>query len=266
MDFYLAAATDTGTRRKENQDSLFAQQFAAEQGNLAFAVLCDGMGGLEHGELASGWLVQAFSAWAQKTLPERTGKGFQDYEIRKAWTELVAVQNEKIRTYGQQNGCTLGSTVTALLLTPQRYYILNIGDSRAYEIGERARQLTMDHTILAEELRLGNLNEAQAKDFPLKHVLTRCVGVAQRACPDFFFGDTRANTVYLLCSDGFRHCVSPEEMQQALSPCAPPAAVRLQAACKALIARNKERGETDNISVITIYASDGAKERCSDEL
>lgn len=254
MDFYIAAATDVGTKRKENQDNLYVEQFIAERGKIVFAVLCDGMGGLEHGEIASRSVVSAFYEWAQNTLRDMPGGPPEDRNVRRAWTELVTEQNEHLRAYGRERGCSLGSTVTALLLTESRYYILNIGDSRAYELGTEARQLTQDHTVLANELRLGNIDAKAAEHSRMGNILTRCVGVAPRVEPDFFFGDTRAGAVYLICSDGFRRRVTEAEMREALLPRSSRVIAWLKEGGESLISLNKERGETDNISVVTIYA------------
>lgn len=253
MEFYIAAATDAGTKRRENQDRFFAERFDTSQGAIAFAVLCDGMGGLERGEVASASIVEAFSGWARAALSERPEQVLQDHVIRRQWTDLIDGQNSRIRAWGQQNGCRAGSTVTALLLTEERYYILNIGDSRAYELAESARRLTEDHTVLADEIRLGNIREEQALTAPIRNVLTKCVGVAPRVYPDFFFGETREKTVYMLCSDGFRHLVTEAEMLERLRPETGEILPWLEAANKELIERNKRRGETDNISVVTIY-------------
>lgn len=252
MYFFIAGATDIG-KRKENQDSFFVEQFATAQGNVAFAILCDGMGGLNHGEVASRFIVDAFFRWTQENLLHRTEDTWDDQDIRRQWTALIEEQNERIRTYGQERGETLGSTATALLLTEERYYILNVGDSRAYELSDTARQLTLDHTVLADELRLGNLSAEQARDYPLSHVLTKCVGAAPQVAPDFFFGKTRANTVYLLCSDGFRNRINADEMYDALMPQGEQVLSWLREASERLIGLNMERGETDNISVVTIY-------------
>lgn len=252
MDFFIAAATDVG-KREENQDNFFVEQFAAAQGNVAFAILCDGMGGLSHGEVASRFIVDAFFQWTQETLLRRKEGTWDDQDIRHQWTALIEKQNERIRTYGQERGETLGSTATALLLTEKRYYILNVGDSRAYELSDTARQLTLDHTVLADELRLGNLSAEQARDYPLSHVLTKCVGVAPQVVPDFFFGETRANALYLLCSDGFRNRIDEDEMYDALMPQGEQVLSWLREASERLIGLNMERGETDNISVVTIY-------------
>ena len=115
------------------------------------------------------------------------------------------------------------------------------------------RQLTIDHTVLADELRRGNLSAEQARDYPLSHVLTKCVGVTPQVAPDFFFGETKANAVYLLCSDGFRNRISEEEMYAVLMPQGEQVVSWLKEANKQLIRLNMERGETDNISVVTIY-------------
>lgn len=254
MDFYIAAATDAGVKREENQDNLFVEQYLLEDEKVVFAVLCDGMGGLEHGEYASESIVSAFSRWARETFSGTPPEALEDHVIREQWTALTDAQNDGIRAFGLRNHCRTGSTVTALLLTEARYYILNIGDSRAYELKEQAVRLTDDHTVAANEVRLGNLSEEQALKSPVRNVLTRCVGVAEQVSPDFFFGDTKDGAVYMLCSDGFRHHITEPEMLERLLPRSEAYIAWLKAANEELIERNKQRGETDNISVITVYA------------
>lgn len=253
MDFYIDAATDVGAWKSENQDNLFVEQFMTAQGKIVFAVLCDGMGGLEHGEIASASIVSAFSAWAGSVLPS-ISSALDDQIIRKQWINLVATQNKKIRLYGIENRCKLGSTAVVLLLTETRYFILNVGDSRVYEIGKKATQLTCDHTVVADQVRLGNMSEEQAEVSPMKNVLVKCIGVDERVYPDLFFGDTRGNVAYMLCSDGFRHHITVDEMTTYLTPHSDDGIISsIKTGNKTLIELNKQRGETDNISVITIY-------------
>ena len=216
MNFYISSITDTGTKRSVNQDCIFSEQFDTPSGRVAFAVLCDGMGGLEHGEVASALLVSAFANWAYSRLPVLASMPIEDHTIREEWTVLVSQLNTQIRQYGSQHGFTVGSTITALLLTQARYYILNIGDSRAYEIGAVVTQITNDHTVVADEVRLGNMTPEQAESAPMKNVLTRCVGVAEHVYPDMFFGTPQEDTTYMLCSDGFRHCISTNELREFL--------------------------------------------------
>lgn len=253
MDFYISSITDIGTKKCVNQDCIFADQFDTPIGRVAFAVLCDGMGGLEHGEVASALIVTAFAKWAYIALPALACAPIEDHTIRREWTSLIAQLNTQIRQYGSQHGFNVGSTVTALLLTQKRYFILNIGDSRAYEIGAAVTQLTDDHTVVADEVRLGNMTPEQAEMAPMKNVLTRCVGVKEQTYPDLFFGTPKKDTVYMLCSDGFRHCVSTGELREFLFAKNSNDPERMKVQMETLVGLNKQRGETDNISVITIF-------------
>ena len=255
MEFFIATATDKGIKRPTNQDHLFAEKYVTKNGTCVFAILCDGMGGLQHGELASASIVSAFTQWAETRLPVMQGpfKDQMDHVIREEWTAITLSENQKIRAYGRENNCTLGSTVTAMLLSEERFFILNIGDTRAYELCGQSRQLTADHTVIADEISLGNMTPSQAEESPMKNVLTRCVGVFDRVYPDMFFGDTKTDAVYMLCSDGFRHCLSPDEMLEHLMPRSDDPVLELQRAEKALIEMDIQRGETDNISVVAVY-------------
>lgn len=253
MKFYVSTITDVGIKRKENQDSLFAATYFDGVEEIAFAVLCDGMGGLAHGAMASASIVSAFSKWAEERLTNLDCSLLSDQQIRMEWTDLVQRENEKLVLFGRTGGAAVGSTLTAALLTSQRYYVLNIGDSRTYFLNENARQITLDHTIVAEEVRKGNLSEAQAECAPIRNVLTRCVGVAKSVQPDFFFGVTEKETVCLLCSDGFRHKISKEEMKENLLPVNGSDGSKLSGGLKELVELNKARGETDNISAVAIY-------------
>lgn len=253
MQFYISAATDVGIKREVNQDNYFARQFSTGQRKVAFAVLCDGMGGLQHGENASALITTAFSDWAEHTLCKLSEDVLQDCEIRRQWTQLIAEQNEKIRLCGQLNGYRMGSTVTVILLSESRYYILNIGDTRAYQIKEYVKQLTVDHTVLADEVRRGNISKEQAREAPIQNILTKCVGLEERVYGDFFFGDTEVGAVYMLCSDGFRHCITEVELLEYLVPSGDQIIHQLDSGNRTLIELNKQRGETDNITVVTIY-------------
>ena len=251
MDFWVSASTDIGTKKQVNEDRVLVRKVTTKTGPMVFAVLCDGMGGLSHGELASSVVLDAFSEWMYTELPDLSQYPLEDHVIRKQWSSLITKKNNWLHAYGEQNQCSLGTTVTALLLTQNRYYLLNIGDSRAYEIGSQVIQLTQDHTLVAEEIRLGNLTEEQAEQSPIRNVLSRCVGVMESVSPDMFFGDVKHGSAYVLCSDGFRHCISSLEMKQYLLD-SQQSEREMKQWEEYLIELNKSRGEKDNISVITI--------------
>lgn len=252
VNFIVSAVTDIGNTKATNQDSYSVRVFSTNVGKVVFAVLCDGMGGLAKGEVASSSLVKAFCKWSETRLPVLCETGITDAAIRTEWTNIAVEYNHKIKIHGKKCGTSMGTTVTALLLTEQRYYIVNVGDTRAYEIGTGIRVLTKDQTVVAREVELGNLTLEQAKVDPRRSVLLQCIGASDEVYPDLFFGDTQLNAVYMLCSDGFRHEITEGEIYNYLNPNVMLDADGMQNNMKVLVDLNKQRQERDNISVISI--------------
>lgn len=252
MNFIVSATTDIGTTKNTNQDSYSVRVFSTKIGKVVFAVLCDGMGGLAKGEVASSSLVRAFCQWSEKRLPVLCESGITDAAIRTEWTNIAVEYNRKIKVYGKKCGTSMGTTVTAILLTEQHYYIVNVGDTRAYEIASGVRVLTKDQTVVAREVELGHLTPEQAEVDPRRSVLLQCIGASDEVYPDLFFGDTQLNAVYMLCSDGFRHEITEGEIYNYLNPNVMLDADGMQNNMKALIDLNKQRQERDNITVVSI--------------
>ncbi len=172
--------------------------------------------------------------------------------IRRQWDQIVTEQNERLKAYGARQGVKLGTTVVAILITESRYYILNVGDSRAYELSDVICQLTKDQTFVAREVALGNMTEEQAQMDARRNVLLQCVGASDEVYPEMFFGETKKDAVYMLCSDGFRHVVTPEEMYADLRPSALFDENTMKQNARKLIELNKQRMESDNISVALV--------------
>jgi serine/threonine protein phosphatase PrpC len=252
LNFIISASTDVGIKKDTNQDCLFVRTLKTNQGRMVFAVLCDGMGGLAKGEVASASLINAFTEWMNTALPALAQSGIEDSTIRAQWDGIVTRMNEKIMNYGKQNSVNLGTTVVTLLLTDKRYCIMNVGDSRAYEIAGSLNKITNDQTVVAKEVSLGNMTQEDADKDPRRNVLLQCVGASNEVLPDFFFGDTKQNAVYMLCSDGFRHVITPEELYTAFDPNQMSDVAVMKERADQLIELNKRRNEEDNISVITI--------------
>lgn len=253
MRFLVSAETDVGNVKNTNQDSVSVQlleQAGGEQ--LVFAVLCDGMGGLEKGELASASVIYAFRDWCSRRLAILLENGVRDDDICREWTHVITDCNERIKAYGMENGVKLGTTAAVLLLTQKRYYVANVGDSRVYELREQITQLTRDQSVVAREIEQGCLTPEQAERDPRRSVLLQCVGASREVYPDFFFGMTRSDAVYLLCSDGFRHEITSEEMLSSLAPYHMDSRENMQRNEQALIRLIKERNEKDNITVAAI--------------
>ena len=252
MNFIVSANTDIGISKSTNQDSLSIRVANTPLGRMVFAVLCDGMGGLAKGEVASASVIKAFDDWFRNQLPLLCSAPIEDSTIREQWNRIVTEQNVTIKNYGARQGVRLGTTLVAMLLTQTRYYIMNVGDSRAYEISGYLKQITSDQTFVAREVALGNMTEEQAMTDERRNVLLQCVGASDDVYPDMFFGETHGNAVYMLCSDGFRHEISPDEIYAKLNPGVLLDEYSMNANTVELIELNKSRMERDNISVALV--------------
>lgn len=252
MEYIVQAATTRGLRKETNQDSMMIRVCETSRGKAVLAVVCDGMGGLARGELASASVVRAFERWLLESFPRICGKPISDGVIRSQWTQLVLSMNEKIAQFGKQQEIHLGTTVTALLLTEGRYYILQVGDSRCYEIGSEVRQLTEDQSLVWSEYKAGRLTKEQAETDPRRNILLECIGADDRVNPQFVFGTPKKNAVYVLCSDGFCHEPSREELYAELNAGTAGDDQMLRMRLERLINLCMERGEQDNITALAV--------------
>ncbi|MBR1385006.1 MAG: serine/threonine-protein phosphatase [Ruminococcus sp.] len=252
MNFLISGSTDIGLVKHTNQDSLNVRVYSSGESRVVLAVLCDGMGGLECGEIASASVIKAFCKWGEERLPYYVAYGVPEDELRAEWDLIINEMNLKIKSYGAGRGINLGTTLTAILLTDNKYVVVNVGDSRTYEIYDSVRCITQDQTLVAMEVRNGIITEEQAKTDPRRSVLLQCIGASDSVKPDFFVGQTRENAVYMLCSDGFRHEISEYEIYSAFNPDNMLSADAMRQNELQLIELNKQRSERDNISVITV--------------
>lgn len=252
MNFIISANTDIGTTKSTNQDSLTVKRLSTPLGTMVFAVMCDGMGGLAKGEVASASVIRAFDNWVRNDLPQLCNGPLDDSTIRAQWDKIVTEQNRTIKAYGARQGVRLGTTVVAMLLTQNRFYILNVGDSRAYELTTSLRQLTQDQTFVAREIAMGNMTPEQAALDARRNVLLQCVGASDEVYPEMFFGDVQKDAVYMLCSDGFRHEITADEIYAHLQPGVLFDDATMSQHTVDLIELNKQRQERDNISVVLV--------------
>lgn len=255
MKFTTAVHTDIGIKKDTNQDSALIIEANTDLGNVLLTVLCDGMGGLAKGEVASSTVITAFSQWFEKKLPRLLSEG-GSYESRvfSDWKRIVHDCNRKIAAHASSIGASMGTTLNAVLFLEEKYYIINVGDSRAYRISDSLYQLTRDQTFVQREIDMGRMTPEEASVSPQRNVLLQCVGASDYIEPDFVTGYFSANEVYMQCSDGFRHIITPEEIYQHLSP---QALVNEQAMIDNavyLTELNKYRRENDNITVILVKA------------
>lgn len=252
MNYIVSANTDIGITKSTNQDSMSVKVINTPQGRMTFAILCDGMGGLDKGEVASASIIRAFDNWVHNNLPSLCEAPIDDSTIRTQWNQIIDEQNKLIGNYGARQGTRMGTTAVIMLLTQTRYYIMNVGDSRAYEITDSLKQITTDQTFVAREVSLGNMTEEEAQTDERRNVLLQCIGASDEVYPDMFFDEVKANAVYMLCSDGFRHEITSEEIYEKLQPNVLFDDTTMSKHATELIELNKQRQERDNISVLMV--------------
>ncbi len=256
MEFLVAAYTDTGIQKETNQDSICVRRAAVPgAGEVVMAVVCDGMGGLKKGEVASAAGVNAFGAWFDKNLaglPAICGTDFS--LVQRQWTELLVGLHGDLLRYAAGNRVQLGTTVTAILTYQDRYMTVNIGDSRIYERKKVLRQLTQDQSLVAREISLGRITEEESRHHPQRNILLQCLGSGDRVSPVFTEGKLQNDALYLLCSDGLVHEVSPEELSDRLQAVYLNSKDSMTAALHETAELCKSRGETDNITAVLIKA------------
>lgn len=250
MRFMVTANTDAGTVKAVNQDSLLVKHGVYPQGELLLAVVCDGMGGLAKGELASAMGIRIASRWFEEELPYELGH-LDLQALGEKWSLMLKALNRRLQEYGKQRGITMGTTFTGILFVNDRYVITHVGDTRIYHIGSRLKQLTKDQTYVAREIQRGAMTEEQARTDRWRNMLLQCVGASEGLEPEVLFG-RREKGVYLLCSDGFRHELSEREMYDFLNPAHLANKESMESNTRYLMEQVKQRRETDNISVILI--------------
>lgn len=255
MEYIAAYHTDVGISKKTNQDSLAIKVAETADGVACFSIVCDGMGGLAKGELASKEVIEAFSEWYETTLLEDIENGeFSEDRLIDQWNDIIQYQNRRLGNYGARNQIQLGTTVSAILMYKDRYYIVHVGDSRIYRLTDKVRQLTKDQTLIQREMDAGRLTPEMAKVDPRRSILLQCVGASPVVEPEFTKGDVKEGTTYMLCSDGFRHKISEEEMIIQIGPQNARTEGAMHHGCIVLTELVKQRKETDNISVVLIRA------------
>jgi serine/threonine protein phosphatase PrpC len=225
------------------------------EGNIVFGLVCDGVGGLAQGELASAHVVTAFSDWFGSELPSMAGPDNAD-RVAARWEALLSECNDRIMAHGAKCGAKMGTTASAILIqTNGDYLIAHVGDSRIYEIGDSIRALTKDHTVVAAAVEAGRLTPQQAREDARRHVLTQCVGASPALKPDIFSGKAPKDSLILLCSDGLYNKVSDQEFHMILSPFRSASAAPMDRVLEDMVTTCKARGETDNITALLIRLS-----------
>lgn len=256
MYYFGCGITDVGIKKTINQDSICLMISDTNNiGQVVLAVVCDGIGGLKQGELASSATAKKFAEWYRTSLP-RIISSITDELIRSEWSRIINDMNYKLQQYGKQQGIRLGTTLTAMLIIADKYLIAQVGDSRAYAIKDGIRQITEDHTYFNKELKAGNRDRDSLLRDPKRNRITRGIGISDVVTPDFYSGTIdRNDQIWMICSDGLRRKVKKDEFIGLIDPNAVSNKQELSELAEKLVDTVKCRGEKDNISVILVKAA-----------
>jgi serine/threonine protein phosphatase PrpC len=241
-----AAKTDVGLVRRDNQDSYGSDP------DLSLYLVCDGMGGAAGGAVASDLAARTFLIVARQEIEASQNQGTsQSSEVtRVCLCRAVAAANRAVVERAKWDTCYrgMGSTLVGARLTEDRLTVINVGDSRAYLVRDsEAVQLTEDHSYVAERVRLGMMDAAEAAVSSMQSVITRAVGVAADVQPDLYEATVQAGDTLLLASDGLTRHVSAMELGEVLST-----AHNAKEACTRLIEYANQHGGSDNITCIVV--------------
>lgn len=252
MRYTATADTDVGISKSTNQDSVLIKHASTDIGEVLMAVVCDGMGGLAKGELASATVIREFARWFDEDLPfELENPDMQ--VIGGKWSLMLKDLNLQILEYGTAHGTSLGTTFSGILFVGDQYVIAHVGDTRVYQIGSSLNQLTTDQTFVAREISRGTMTVEQAKTDKRRNLLLQCVGASKTVEPQVICGAAERGA-YMLCSDGFRHEITEAEMYESLNPINFMNKNAMHSNARYLIEQVKSRNEKDNISVVLIKA------------
>lgn len=253
MHFIATADTDIGISKDTNQDSALIKHAKSDGKEILLAVICDGMGGLSKGELASATVVRAFAKWFDEELPYELNN--VDLQVIGAkWSLLLKELNVQILEYSKENNIDgVGTTFSGILFIDDQYVIGHVGDTRVYHIGASLTQLTTDQTFVAREISRGTMTLEQSRTDKRRNLLLQCIGASKAVEPQLICGKAEKGA-YMLCSDGFRHEISEAEIYESLNPINLMNKDAMHNNAKYLIEQVKKRGEKDNISVLLIKA------------
>lgn len=235
----IYAKTDVGRKREMNQDYVYVtDKPVGPFPNLL--VVADGMGGHKAGDFASKYTVKVVHEELEKTELDKPE------EILKS---IVSVANHKLIQAAQSDVKLegMGTTLVIATVIGNTLYFSNVGDSRLYLIGDKIKQLSKDHSLVEEMVRLGGIKAEEAKNHPDKNIITRAIGATADIEADFFEVELQEGDKILLCTDGLTNMVEDEKILDIIR-----SRESIQEACESLVELANHNGGRDNITVMLI--------------
>jgi protein phosphatase len=238
----VAVRSDIGRVRTNNEDAFLADS------DRGLFIVADGMGGIIGGEVASGLAVKAVSEY----LLDHLGANAGTEDISTALMVALVEANRQIRERAdrQTELRGMGTTIILALVQGDTASLAHVGDSRAYLVrGDAIRQLTEDHSVVAQIVKAGTITGDEARSHKLKHVLSQALGSSPSLTPGLRTIRLRRGDSIMLCTDGVTDMVEDVELASIVRTCAE----NVERACEEIVARANENGGRDNITVVILH-------------
>ncbi len=238
----IVAKTDKGLVRENNQDAYAVGELPGE---VAWAVVCDGMGGAAGGNIASALAVKVISDKITSSYNEK----MRDSSIKNLLDSAITAANIEVydMAYSRPDLQGMGTTVVAVVVRDNVAHIAHAGDSRAYIVNDDGvEQITTDHSLVQNLVDRGEITKEEAEHHPNKNVITRALGVDKRIDVDFSEIDLHENETLVLCTDGLSNCVNNAEIAEDIKD------GQYYAFADRLVKRANKNGGNDNITVVAI--------------
>ena len=242
----FSGETHTGLIREVNEDCFCYIDYHEELNSMA--VVADGIGGHENGEIASSLCCRQFvSSWKYLDVGKLTSlqkiKAFLRYEIRSVNKDIFAQNNRKNLT------SPMGTTVIASVFTPTHVIVGHAGDSRLYVLSDgKLKQLTEDHSLVASLVKKGTITSEEAKLHPFSHIISKSIGPNANVEPNINVYTKSPDERYMLCSDGLSMHVANDKIEEIIKNSKTP-----KNAVNALMKEALINGGEDNVSIICAF-------------
>lgn len=232
--------TDVGLMRRNNQDYCLCEKISED---LAWAAVCDGMGGANGGNVASHEACNEIS----RILKEELKSDMEEQELKELMERAVACANTKVYEMScfDDSLSGMGTTVELAVVSNKRLHIVHAGDSRVYRITSKGiTQVTTDHSLVQQLVELGQITQEEARFHPSKNYITRALGVEPTLEVDFLTEPFEPNDIILICTDGLSNYFGTEELLEAVKKIK-----EKKELAQGLVDIAKECGGSDNITV-----------------
>lgn len=248
MKYKYYSYTECGNFKEKNEDFVYAASAKTALGNAFIGVVCDGMGGLNYGDYAGKTAGKAFCDWFNEELIYIRNNANIANVIYQALFQIAKQVNQELYNMGSQLCKQLGTTAAVLLIIDGKYFSFHIGDSRIYRIsGNEISLLTTDHSLIMEKVIRGELSFEEAAASPQRNILTECIGATESIKVGFSFAEIAKDDYFLLTSDGLHGGLSAGELYYSVQ-----AENNFKKFANKLVLNKREKGETDNISIIIV--------------